>query len=137
MNRRSSGLEDFQAWGKGQKRRRSVGRGCSRLGGGTQENQPCPLPSSPYLLGAGGGTLAACGSSQARGQIGAAAAHLHLSHSNAGSAHILDLCCSLWILNPLSKARDRGTCILMDISPVLNPLSHRENASPPHSPCSG
>ena len=30
-------------------------------------------------------TPAACGSSQARGQIGAAAAHLHHSHSKAGS----------------------------------------------------
>ena len=39
---------------------------------------------------------------------------------------ICDLCFSLrqhWILNPLSKARDR-TSILMDISWVLNSLSH-------------
>ena len=28
-----------------------------------------------------------------------------------------------WILKPLIEARD-GTCILMDISQVLNPLSH-------------
>ena len=39
--------------------------------------------------------------SQARGRIGAVAASLHQSHSNAGS------------LNPLSKAKD-GTCVLRD-----------------------
>ena len=47
--------------------------------------------------------------------------------------HICDLCCSSWqcqILNPLSKARDQ-TCILMDTSWVLNPLSHNRNLSPP------
>ena len=43
---------------------------------------------------------------------------------------ICDLRCSLQqcqILNPLSKARDQ-TCILMDTSRVLNPLSHNRNA---------
>ena len=41
-------------------------------------------------------------------------------------SHIWDLRHSLqqrWILNPLSEARDQ-THILMDTSPVLNPLSH-------------
>ena len=37
----------------------------------------------------------------------------------------------LQILNPLSKARDR-TCILMDTSRMLNPLSHNRNARPTH-----
>ena len=43
--------------------------------------------------------------------------------------HICDLHCSLWqhwILNPLSKARDQ-TCILMNTSQVLNPLSNNRN----------
>ena len=43
-------------------------------------------------------------------------------------SHIFDLHHSSWqrqILNPLSRARDR-TCILMDTSWALNPLSHRE-----------
>ena len=47
----------------------------------------------------------ACGSSQAEGWIGAIAAGLH--HSSW----------QCWILNPLSKARDR-TCILVDMSQV-------------------
>ena len=58
----------------------------------------------------------AYGSPQARGQIGAVASDLHHSHSNAADLSCL---CDLqynsrqcWILNPLSKARDR-TCILM------------------------
>ena len=45
-------------------------------------------------------------------------------------SHICDLCCSLWqcgILNPPSEARDR-TCILMDTTWVLNPLSHSGNS---------
>ena len=33
------------------------------------------------------------------------------------------------ILNPLSEARD-GTCILMDTSQVLNPLSYNRNQDP-------
>ena len=43
---------------------------------------------------------------------------------------ICDLHCSSWqyqILNPLSEARDQ-TCILMDTSRVLNPLSHNGNS---------
>ena len=46
------------------------------------------------------------GGSQARGRIGATATGLYHSHSNAGS----ELCLwptQRWILNPLSKARDR------------------------------
>ena len=63
---------------------------------------------------------------QARGQIGAAAAGLHHCQSNATArampdlSHIYDLYHSSWqrqILNPLSKARHR-TCVLMDTSQV-------------------
>ena len=55
---------------------------------------------------------AAYGGSQARGQIGAIAASLHHSHSNARSEPHLNfhLYHSSWqhrILNPLSEARDR------------------------------
>ena len=62
--------------------------------------------------------LAAYGSSQARGWIGATAASLHHSHSNVASNLYLRLhqnSWQCWILNTLSKARDR-TCILMDTS---------------------
>ena len=38
-----------------------------------------------------------------------------------------DLSCSLWILKPLSEARDR-TSILMGTSWVLNLLSHKGNS---------
>ena len=44
--------------------------------------------------------------------------------------HMCDLSYSSrqrWILSPLSEARDR-TCILMDTSQVLNPLSHNRNS---------
>ena len=44
-------------------------------------------------------------------------------------SHICDLHHSSWqcqILNPLSEARDR-ICVLVDISQVLNPLSHSGN----------
>ena len=47
---------------------------------------------------------------------------------------ICNLCCSLhhgWILNPLSKARDR-THIFIDKSWVLNPLSHSKNSGIPN-----
>ena len=73
--------------------------------------------------------LLAYGSSQARGQIGAIAASLHHSHSNAWSKpcprcrHSSRQC---RISNPLSKARDQS--ILMDPSWVLNPLSHDRNS---------
>ena len=65
-------------------------------------------------------------SSQARVEIGAAAAGLCHSHSNVGSKPPL---CNLQhqIVNLLSKARD-GTRILMDTSWVLNPLSHNGNS---------
>ena len=61
---------------------------------------------------------AASGGSQVRGRIGAVASDLRQSYSNSGS----ELCLQptlqqRWILNPLSKARDR-TCILMDPSPI-------------------
>ena len=45
-------------------------------------------------------------------------------------SHICDLHRILWqhqILNPLSEAKDR-TCILMDPSQVLNPLSYNRNS---------
>ena len=64
---------------------------------------------------------AAHGSFQARGLIGAAAAGLCHSHSNARSEPYLH--CSLrqrWILNPLSEARD-GTCILTETVPGAKP----------------
>ena len=59
---------------------------------------------------------AAYGNSQARGQIGAAAASLRYSHSNTGSKRICDLHHSsqqCQILKPLSEARDR-TWVPMD-----------------------
>ena len=65
-------------------------------------------------------TLKFHGSSQAGGQIRAAAADLHHSHGNTGSSHICDLHHSSpkhWILNPLSETRDR-TYILMDTSRI-------------------
>ena len=73
----------------------------------------------------------AYGGSRARGPIGAAAADLHHSHSNADLSHICDLHCSswqCWILNPLSKGRDQ-TCILRDTMSVPNLLSHSGNSS--------
>jgi len=57
-----------------------------------------------------GVTPAAYGSSQARGQIRAAAAKLCQSHSNTGSEYICDLHHSSWqcqIFNTLSKTRDQ------------------------------
>ena len=75
-------------------------------------------------------TPTAYGISQARGQIGAAAASLHHSHSNTKS----ELCLQSApqpqqhrILNPLSEARD-WTHILMDPGWVLQPLSHEGNS---------
>ena len=53
--------------------------------------------------------------SQARGQMGVAAAGLHHSHSNTGS------------FNPLREARDQ-ICILMDTSRVHKLLSHNRNS---------
>ena len=52
---------------------------------------------------------------QARGQFGAVAASLcHKPWQG-------------WMLNPWSEARDQ-TCILMDTSQALNPLSHKGNS---------
>ena len=55
-----------------------------------------------------GATLRAYGGSQARGQIGATAANLYHSHSNARSEPRLQPSPTAhsWILNPLSEARD-------------------------------
>ena len=65
------------------------------------------LPSFLLLFRA---AWAACGSCQARGLIGAAAAGLHHSHSNTRSkSHLWPTHHSSrqhWILNPLSDARD-------------------------------
>ena len=63
-------------------------------------------------------TPAAYGSSQARGRIRATAAGLHIATATGDPSHNLDLHHSSpqhWILNPLSKARDR-THILLDTS---------------------
>ena len=71
-------------------------------------------------------TLAACGGSQARGRIGAAAAGLHHGHSNEGPEPCLQPIPQLMARmdpDPLSKARG-GTCILMDTSRVHSLLSH-------------
>ena len=60
------------------------------------------------------------GGSQARGPVGAVAAGLRQSHSNARSKPCLQPTPQLTqcqILNPVSRARDQ-TPILMDISPV-------------------
>ena len=68
------------------------------------------------------GAHAACGSSQARGRIGATAAGLRHSHSNARSEpHVppTPQLTATRILDPLSEARDR-TGILMDARQVLN-----------------
>ena len=78
-------------------------------------------------------TTTAYEGSQGRGWIGAGAAGLRHSHSNAKSKlHLqptLPLATML-ILKPLSEARD-GTSILMGISWVLNPLSHNGNSGNP------
>ena len=69
-------------------------------------------------------------SSRARARIGAAAETYATATAAWDPSRICDLPCSLrqyWILIPLSKARDQ-TCILMDTSWVLHPLSHNGNA---------
>ena len=74
---------------------------------------------------------AADGSSQARGQIGAAAVTYATATTTLDPSHICDIRRSLWqhwTLNPLSEARDR-TRIFMDTSQVLNLLSHSGNSS--------
>ena len=65
-------------------------------------------------------TPAAYGSSQARSQMGATAASLHHSYSNARFEPCLQLHHSKWqcqIFNPLNGAKDQ-TCILTDTSRV-------------------
>ena len=74
----------------------------------------------------------AYGSFQARSQIGAVASCLPIyhSHSNARSDRLCDLHHSSrqhQILNSLSEARDQ-TCVLMNTSQVLFPLSHNGNS---------
>ena len=76
-------------------------------------------------------TPVACGSSQARGRTGAAVARLCHSHSNtkiwAKSATYATHGNARSLLNPLSETRD-WSHILMDISWVLNLLSHNGNS---------
>ena len=61
-------------------------------------------------------TPKACGSSQARGRIKAAAAGLHHSHSNTGSElHLHPTPQLMVMLDPLTQARD-GSRILVDTS---------------------
>ena len=63
-----------------------------------------------------------------RGRIGAVAAGLLHSHSNAGSEpHLRPMLQLEAMPDPLSEARDQ-TCILMDASQVLNPLSYKGNS---------
>ena len=81
-----------------------------------------------YFFGCFRAAPAAYGSSQARGPVGATAAGLYHSHSNAtrDPSQICHLHYSSWkcqILNPLSKDRD-PTGVLMDASWVRLPLSH-------------
>ena len=71
----------------------------------------------------------ACGSSQARGWIGAAAAGLCHSHGDTRPEPICDLCMPQdQILNPLSEARAQSR-ILMDTSQVLHLMSHNGNSA--------
>ena len=70
----------------------------------------------------------AYGSSQARGQIGAAAAGLCHSHSSAGEPCLQSTPQLTAMPDPSpSEARDQ-THILIDTSRVLNPLSHDRNS---------
>ena len=72
----------------------------------------------------------AYGSSQARGQIGAAAEDYTIATATWNLIPICDLHhCSRqrWIRNPLREARD-WTCILMGTSRVLNLLRHSGNS---------
>ena len=68
--------------------------------------------------------------SVARGQIGAAAKAYATAMAPSDPNCICNLRCSLQqhqILNPLREVRD-GTHLLMDISRVLNPVSHNGNS---------
>ena len=75
--------------------------------------------------------LAAYGSFQPRGLIGAAAASLHHSHSNTRSEPHLQS-------TPQSMAMPDQTHTLMDTSQVRNPLNYNGNSlsliTPPYSP---
>ena len=69
-------------------------------------------------------------SSQAKGQIGAAAEAYTTATEVQDPSHICDLCQSFQqcqILSPLSETKDQ-TRILMDTSWVLNLLSHNRNS---------
>ena len=69
------------------------------------------------------------GSSRARGWIRAAVEAYATATAIPDLRCICDLHCSLWqhwILNPLSKARDRTH--ILQRRQVLNPLSHNENS---------
>ena len=70
----------------------------------------------------------AYGSSWARVWTGAAITDLHPSHTKA-EPHLWPMLqlSAMWILNPLSKARDQ-TFILMETGWVLNPLSYNRNS---------
>ena len=70
------------------------------------------------------------GSSQARGQIGAAAAGPHHSHRNTRSSHICNLCCSLWQCHILNHQARLGIepAFSQRLYQVLNPLSHSGNS---------
>ena len=75
-------------------------------------------------------TPVACGSSQARDWIWAAAEACTTATSALDLSGIWDLRCSFrqrWILNSLSEARD-WTCILTGQCWVLNPSSHNGNS---------
>ena len=72
----------------------------------------------------------ACGSSQARSQIRAAAEAYATATATPDPSRICDQCHNLrqpQIPYPLSKARDR-TRILIDTSQILSPLSHNGNS---------
>ena len=76
----------------------------------------CAALPAPFLSFYFGAAPVAYGGFQARGRIGATAAHLHHSHTGCES-HLHQSSWHGWILNPLSKARD-WNCILMDTSRV-------------------
>ena len=75
-------------------------------------------------------TPTACGSSQARGQMGDAARVYPTAMATPDPSRSCDLHCSLlqcWILNPLREARDQ-TRILTETT-GLNLQSHNENST--------
>ena len=79
-------------------------------------------------------TLVAYGSSQTRGQIGAAAAGTWQLQQCRVQSHVCNLSSSsqqCQILNPLNKVRGQ-TRIIMDTSQVCNSLSHSRNPQWPH-----